>query len=147
MPEHLVTHLQRADPLVRLAEGDLDVHDVLGLGERELDLAGAFALHKLRGARPPRLDVVEDAVTGEGRRAAIASFLATANQTVAPAGAVVVSGGRHADIGLGADLDGAVDSREGLLVGLDEDEHLRWLKMQYRQAFQPPGEERQLPGW
>ena len=120
----LVTHLQRTVAHVPLPEGDLDVHDVLGLGERVLDLAGASALHELRGARPPGLDLADNAVARVCRRAAIASLLAAPSHASALSGAYVVGGGRHPDLGLGADLDGAVDGWEDFL-GLHEDKYLR----------------------
>ena len=88
----------------------------MGLGERVHDLAGTSAFHDLRSARPPGLDLAGNAVARVSRRAAVPSFLAASNQTAAPAGAHVVTGGRHPDLDLVADLDGAFDSRKGFLL-------------------------------
>ena len=120
----LVTHLQRTVAHVPLPEGDLDVHDVLGLGERVLDLAGASAVHEARGARPPGLSHAGDAVARVGGFAASAPFLAAAVHVGAPAGARVVAGGRHPDLGHGAGLHGAFDGRKGPVL-LPGDELVR----------------------
>ena len=129
------SHLQRTDPLVCLTESDLDFHNVLGLGERVLDLAGTSAFQEFGGACPPGLNIIGDGVTGEGPVASIASFHAAADHAAAPPGAYVVGSGHHPDLGDVPNLDGAFDGREGFLVGLDEDEHLRWLNTkQYMQA-------------
>ena len=110
------THLQRADALAPVPEGNLDVHDVLGLGEGVLDLARPFVLHELRGARPPGLGLGRDAIERVPGRAAVASGLSAADVAAARAGAHVVGGGRHAHLGLGAHHHGVVNGGQGSLL-------------------------------
>lgn len=57
-------YLEGSRALVNLPECHLDVHDVLGVLERELNLARSSIRDDFLRAGPPRLGVLADAVSG-----------------------------------------------------------------------------------
>lgn len=110
-----MTHLQGPRAFFSFVERHLDVLNILGVFEREINLANLSIGNKFLCTAPPRLGAATDAVPRQLRCTPI--FLAS-DITISFARACVVRVGRHANGGFDPGLDITINARRARVYAI-----------------------------